>query len=112
MRRWLVAWTALAVVLAHGATDGRAQTITQSDRSVVIDGSLTYAWHGDPARGCATARVCGISGTTIITPGDGSGDVSLNGRRPGELDFSGGAATVRVQRVESDGNGQRLRRVA
>ena len=102
MRRWLIAWTALAVGLAHGVTDGRAQTITQSFRSVVIDGSLTYAWHGDPARGCATAHVCGISGTTIITPGDGSGDISLNGRLPGELDFSSGVATVRVQRVESD----------
>ena len=43
------------------------------------------------------------SGTTIITPGDGSGDISLNGRLPGELDFGGAAATVRVERVGSDG---------
>ena len=34
---------------------------------------------------------------------DGSSDISFDGPRPAELDFGGGAVTVRVQRVEADG---------
>ncbi len=37
--------------------------------SLRISGSLVATWHGDPARGCAAAGVCTVSGSTTYRPG-------------------------------------------
>jgi hypothetical protein len=103
MRGWLAVGAISVLVLAASTAPAGARTTSQPERSVVVDGSLTYAWHGDPARGCAAAHVCGIAGAIIISGADG-GNLTLKRALPRELDFGGGAATVRVQRVGPDGS--------
>jgi hypothetical protein len=65
-------------------------------------GEITLTWHGDPARGCAAAGVCDISGSIVVHPDDITvqGVVRPNGRfypsRAGLLSVN--PSVVRVQR--------------
>jgi hypothetical protein len=64
-------------------------------------GGITLTWHGDPARGCAAAGVCEVSGSLVYTPDSvfTYGELLSNGRfEPDELDMeSGDPSTVRVR---------------
>src|SRR5690349_16837750 len=85
---------------------------TSRDREVILDGfgagEVTLSWHGDPARGCADAGVCDISGSMVLRPEDISinGVVRPNGRfYPASASlFSLDPAVVRVQRRAPDGS--------
>src|SRR4051794_1815341 len=44
-------------------------------------GGITISWHGDPARGCAAAGLCGYSGSVNVRPDDGQYDFTLAGGR-------------------------------
>jgi hypothetical protein len=69
-----------------------------------VAGSVTIAWHGDPARGCAAAGVCDIRGTLTYTPGQPFFQVLKlphGGFEPQELqlvDLLAPPAVVRVRR--------------
>jgi hypothetical protein len=68
-----------------------------------VAGAITIAWHGDPARGCAAAGVCDVSGSVVYTPGEADVEATMlpGGRLVPDdvallsLDTSG---TVRVRR--------------
>jgi hypothetical protein len=89
-----------AVTGAQGKTGG-----IPANESLSVTGSLTYAWHGDPARGCAREGLCGVVGAIVFKP-DGSTDAFSIGQQIQNLDLSG-ATTVRVRRnsVGSEGSG-------
>jgi hypothetical protein len=70
-----------------------------ANESLSVTGSLTYAWHGDPARGCAREGLCGVVGAVVFQP-DGGSDAFSGG--PGNLEMSG-ASTVRVRRGVGSG---------
>src|SRR4051794_15492694 len=70
-----IAATALAAMAppASAATGGLSM-------SVRLSGAVVAVWHGDPARGCAAAGVCDVSGSATYRPGfQGSLDVSRAG---------------------------------
>lgn len=65
-----------------------------------VFGRLTIAWRGDPARGCAAAGLCGVSGTLQMNFG---GDESV-GPPPPQLNATDPSAVARVQTTEPDGS--------
>lgn len=74
--------------------------------SLSASGSVRVSWHGDPARGCTAAGLCGYRGALTARPGSGGEfDVEANGNRVlaayGDLGV-GDPPVVRVQR-EDDG---------
>lgn len=91
----------VAASLAGAAPAGAAGTThPQMQTTSTMLGSLTVAWTGDPARGCATVGVCGVSGTLQVTS---DGGLTTGGGPPG-LELSDGAATVRVIDRAPDGS--------
>src|SRR5689334_16239390 len=72
-----------------------------------LSGDIVLTWHGDPARGCAAAGLCDVSGSLRYAPDTAFtyGDLAANGRfEPDELDLeSGDPTTVRVRRGASSG---------
>jgi len=76
VRAVLAVWAAaglLAGAAVPAAAAGRAR-----QENLNLTGSLTIAWSGDPARGCAAAGQCGISGSLEILPtGQSSGSPSV-----------------------------------
>ena len=86
---------AAAVVggVALGAVRSSRQVV---DQPVFVHGTLTYAWHGDPARGCAKAGLCGAHGSSIVHF-DGFGELRSRGRN-GSILLDGASATARVRR--------------
>lgn len=87
-----------AMCAAHAPTARAAETL-----SVSVGGSVNASWHGDPARGCAAAGLCGVTGALSIAnpePADGfSGASGESGPVQPEVINLGGARTVRVVRV-------------
>ncbi|MEA2423080.1 MAG: hypothetical protein QOF55_2179, partial [Thermoleophilaceae bacterium] len=99
----LVCAVALTAAAPAVAAPGRlASTLT-------VTGSVTIAWHGDPARGCAGAGLCGYRGSLGARP-DRFGQLTtlLRHGRPAEgegyLDLIE-APVTRVRRVEEAGDG-------
>ena len=117
---WILAFAAAVVGgVALGAVRSSSQPV---DQPVFVRGTLTYAWHGDPARGCAAAGLCGTHGSAIVHF-DGFGNLTSRGR-DGLIVLDGASATVRVRRDDPstapgecvdttsfDGIGVTLRRV-
>jgi hypothetical protein len=67
-------------------------------------GTLDYVWTGDPARGCAAAGVCGVTGSLQVEM-DGSG---IYGVSPGSLiDLSDPNSVARVAYPSNDGGNTR-----
>lgn len=91
---WVLAF-AVAVVggVALGAVRSPSAPI---DQPVFVAGTLTYAWHGDPARGCAAEGLCGAHGSLMVHF-DGYGDLTSAGQR-GSASLNSASATVRVLR--------------
>ena len=73
------------------------------DVRVRTTGVLSVVWHGDPARGCAAAGMCGIEGSVTYRP---VGDIEVTFDPDGGTGFSFGenrAAVVRVRRAVQGG---------
>jgi hypothetical protein len=72
-----------------------------------ITGDIVLTWHGDPARGCAGAGLCDVSGSLRYAPDFALtyGELLANGRfQPEELDLESGDPTaIRVRRGASTG---------
>jgi hypothetical protein len=73
----------------------------RNNENVSVSGSLTYTWHGDPARGCAAAGVCDVQGELILRP-MGDAQVSVFGSGHGDQIFVDVSGVVRVQRRGAD----------
>ncbi|MBV9716230.1 MAG: hypothetical protein JOZ64_12720 [Solirubrobacterales bacterium] len=71
-----------------------------ADETLQASGSMVYAWHGDRARGCAAAGVCGVHGALVIQP-LGATDLNRLGRSSGDLLFGAASATARVTSGDS-----------
>ena len=56
-------------------------------------GTLTIAWHGDPARGCASVGMCGYSGTITVPLRGADGSIDFVGG-PGRLEADFGDLTL------------------
>jgi hypothetical protein len=74
-----------------------------------VTGGVTIGWHGDPARGCAAAGLCGYHGFLSLRPGDSDFELLVNGRgRPidgaATLDLFNSPPEVRVKRTEPGGD--------
>ena len=54
-----------ATWIAGSATPAHAQLATQMH----VFGTLSAVWEGDPARGCAEAGVCSVTGSVVYKPG-------------------------------------------
>jgi hypothetical protein len=96
-----------AALLAPAASAGAHTTELQGDMSAT--GAVTVTWHGDPARGCAAAGLCGYSGSVGIQSVDGGYDFILAGGRRlrdgyGYLDTAS-SPIVRVKRAEGTQEG-------
>ena len=98
-----VALGALALALALPAPARSASHHPRRQRQVNtnVTGSLTIAWHGDPAHGCAAAGLCGVSGTVQMTFGGES--ASSDGGFPPLL-ADDDNAVARVQTTAPDGS--------
>jgi hypothetical protein len=93
-----------AALVAAAPADARP---VAASGDLTSSGGVTIAWHGDPARGCAVAGLCGYSGSVEIHPDDGSYDFTIKGRRLAEsfsfLDLYSTPPVVRVKRSEAGG---------
>ncbi|MGH2855968.1 MAG: hypothetical protein ACRDMJ_00630, partial [Solirubrobacteraceae bacterium] len=92
-----LACTALAAAPAAGAP-GRQVTTTMT-------GALTIAWQADPARGCAAAGLCGVSGSLEMLAG-GSGQSSSSsggGPSPIQAELMDPTAAARVMTLGAAG---------
>jgi hypothetical protein len=93
-----------AAALAVAPAEARRRELQTSLSST---GSVAVTWHGDAARGCASAGLCGYRGSTSMRPSN-PGELFLtysNGRLVdtfGTLD-SQAPSVARVQRTEADG---------
>src|SRR3979409_996356 len=67
-----------------------------ANEQLSTSGSIVYTWHGDPARGCAQAGVCGVRGALVIQP-QGGAYVFSDGRSGAALNFNQESSTVRVR---------------
>ena len=70
-----------------------------ADEPLLASGSFTYTWHGDPARGCAAAGLCGIDGAVVVEA-QGQADASSFGHMT-NISLFPSASTVRV--LDGDG---------
>ena len=68
--------------------------------NVALTGSLTIAWTGSPAAGCAAAGVCGVSGSVEMHLGNSSASSSGG---PAPLEVTDPSAVARVQTTAPDG---------
>ena len=111
MRARAFAAALAAGVLAAGvlaAAPGSAAASRNTSLEFSASGSITVAWHGDPARGCAAAGMCGYSGTTTFPQLDYA-DLELIHTRHGVVaEFGGidsdGPTVVRVRREVPGGS--------
>jgi hypothetical protein len=97
-----------AVVLTAAVPTPASARFRDLSRLVSSTGAVTITWHGDRARGCAAAGLCGYRGSTGVRPGDGDVELLFSGRRLddafGELQLSN-SPVIRVQRAEESGAG-------
>jgi hypothetical protein len=104
--RALTAGLVATAALATGAGGATAATRLVSEPSVNVStsGSITFAWTGEPARGCAAAGQCGISGAIEILAGgsfgEGGGRISP---ATVPLEFTDGNAAARVLEQPASG---------
>jgi hypothetical protein len=106
MRRIAAGAIGAAVVLAAAAPAHAREA--GLDTRLRATGALTVTWHGDPARGCAAAGLCGYRGSVQARPGTyGQLSVLHSGNRIREV-FGSFALSdppvIRVLREEQDGS--------
>ncbi|HKN95413.1 MAG TPA: hypothetical protein VJU60_13840 [Thermoleophilaceae bacterium] len=92
---------------AYGAAKKPPRPSIPREIPARVAGAITVAWHGDPARGCAAAGLCDVSGSLVYAPQEAMVEgVKLRhgGLQPTEVDLFGDqGATVRVERSPSGG---------
>jgi hypothetical protein len=97
-----------AVVLTAAVPTPASARFRELSRLASSTGAVTITWHGDAARGCAAAGLCGYRGSTSVRPGDGDFELLFSGRRLddafGQLQLSS-PPVIRVQRAEESGTG-------
>ena len=81
--------------------------LTEVSGRLSTTGAITVTWHGDRARGCAAAGLCGYRGSTLARVTDGQFQLLF---RKGRLRFGfaevfGPAPVARVRRTEGTGEG-------
>src|SRR5204863_9751716 len=105
---WGISLGAIAATGALlAATPANAHT-TELLGDISATGGVTVTWHGDPARGCAAAGLCGYSGSAGLQPVYGSYDFFLAGGRRLRDSFSyldTSLDVTRVKRVDGSGEG-------
>ncbi|MGO9899804.1 MAG: hypothetical protein ACLP0J_08945 [Solirubrobacteraceae bacterium] len=94
--RSAAAVAALLVYVGPAMAAGRSSALPNS-LSVAAKGSLMIRWHGDPARGCAAAGLCGTYGETLLASNDAFSVGSSGPVTSFSVDLAG---TVRVRRGE------------
>jgi hypothetical protein len=103
---WFAALACSAALLAAAApADARDREL---GGTLSVSGGVTLSWHGDPARGCGAAGLCGYSGAIAVRPDDGEYDFIVNGRGGlvdgfGVLNVFLHSPVVRVTRTEAGG---------
>ena len=95
-----VVFGALAVAVPGPAWSASHRPRPQRQVNTAVTGPLTIAWRGDPAHGCASAGLCGVSGTAQMTFG---GESASSGGGPPEL-LANATAVARVQTTQPDGS--------
>jgi hypothetical protein len=100
---------AIAVPAALIAAAPAAARDVAYNGTLHVSGGVTISWHGDPARGCAPAGLCGYSGFLNIQPSESEYNFLVNGRgHPidgyGSLDLFDSPPQVRVKRTEAGGD--------
>jgi hypothetical protein len=95
LRRFAVG-AALCCVLAAVPGARAATGGIPSSEAFTFTGSLTYSWHGNPARGCARQRLCSVVGAITFRT-DGSVQSVGGAARIYDVDATG-TSTVRVRR--------------
>ena len=91
---WVLAGVAgVGASVAFAAPRPRSEPVNQA---LNVLGTLTYAWHGDRARGCASRGLCGAQGSVIVHF-DGYGQITSRPIR-GTVSVFGASATARVRR--------------
>lgn len=90
----------LAVAAPGPAWSALHRPRPQRQVSTAVTGPLTIAWHGDAAHGCATAGLCGVSGTVQMSFGGAS---ASSGGGPLQL-LANATAVARVQTARPDGS--------
>jgi hypothetical protein len=97
-----------AAVLLASAAPAAARPVEVSG-SLAPRGTVTIAWHGDPARGCAAAGLCGYSGSVTIPADDGNYDFTMAGGRLLDgyvfVESYARQPVVRVKRTEAGAEG-------
>lgn len=91
---------ALALGLPGTAASAAKRLRQHRQVNVALTGSLTIAWAGDPAGGCAAVGVCGVHGSVVMLLGNSSESASGG---PAPLDVSDEGAVARVQTTAPDG---------
>lgn len=93
-------WTVSTVAAAAAGVALAAGPVHQGtvNEQTLVGGTLTFAWHGDPQRGCAAQGLCGVRGAVTVHL-DGFGQLR-QGRIRGEIDLVGASATARVVRED------------
>ncbi len=95
----------LAATFAAAPAEARGRDLTAG---VSATGSVSVTWHGDRARGCAAAGLCGYRGSASAAPVDGQ--IYLIAGRHGRVSGFGSiseesASLTRVERRETSGEG-------
>src|SRR5688572_29235916 len=100
-----VAVVAVVAVAIAAAASPPAQAASNLEVRVRTAGVVAVVWHGDPARGCAAAGMCGVDGSVTYRPthdidielgSDGSGGFGIGDTEPAVVRVRGttpGSAT-------------------
>src|SRR4051794_30869095 len=92
-----------AAIFAAAPADARSRDF---NASLSATGSIAVTWHGDHARGCDAAGLCGYRGSVSVEPVDGELFLGFGRRRllfaSGDLNPESPSLT-RVQRREESG---------
>jgi hypothetical protein len=102
MRGMAVGATLAAAVLVTAAP-AVARPLRSFEAPLTATGAITVSWHGDPARGCAAAGLCGYRGSVSVRPSS-DGQLQIYPAPRGLSDFYGytnvaAPPTIRVQRA-------------
>src|SRR5947208_5951319 len=107
MRRASLGLLLAAALLVWAPCAWARSTSQDGDFEGTASGQIVLTWHGDPARGCAAAGVCDLSGSIVSKPDlvDIYGAFRPDGRfYPGEATlFSTAPAVVRTRRSNPTG---------
>jgi hypothetical protein len=69
MRRASIGLLLVAALLVWAPSAWGRSSTKEVDLEGDATGQVTLTWHGDPARGCAAAGVCDVSGSIVFKPG-------------------------------------------